>query len=114
MKHITIAAVLLASAISAQATCYGSGAFRTCSDNSGNNYTVQQYGNTTVTQGTNANTGSNWNQTSNTYGNTTYHNGTSASGGTWNGTSTTYGNTTYHNGTDSRGRPYSSTTTNND
>lgn len=112
MKSIIAVIALGASALNAHATCTGSGSFRYCTDNSGNSYTVQQYGNTTYTQGTNARTGSNWNQTSNTYGNTTYHNGTAANGNSWSGTSSTYGNTTYHNGVNSRGRSYSGTTYN--
>lgn len=114
MKHVLIAISLAACAFGAHAGCTGSGSFRYCTDNNGNSYNVQQYGNTTYTQGTNARTGNTWNQTSSTYGNTTYHNGTAANGNTWSGTSSTYGNTTYHNGIDSRGRPYSGTTFNND
>lgn len=113
MKHLAITLGLAVCAFSAQATCTGSGSLRYCSDTNGNSYTVQQYGNTTYTQGSNASTGSNWNQTSSTSGNTTYHNGTAANGNSWSGTSSTYGGTTYHNGTDSRGNSYSGSTFNN-
>lgn len=100
--------VLLAVGTS-NAACYGSGVYQTCSDNAGNNYDVQRYGNTTQVQGTNAQTGSSWNQTTQTIGNTTFHNGTAADGSSWNGTSQSIGGTTFHNGIDSRGNPYSKT-----
>ncbi|MFI8608486.1 hypothetical protein ACIGFL_09195 [Pseudomonas sp. NPDC077649] len=109
MKHLisAIAAFFLSS--QAIAGCFGSGSLQTCTDNSGNTYNVQRFGNTTSVQGYNAGTGSNWNQTSTTIGNTTFHNGTSANGNSWNGTSNRIGNTTFHNGTDSKGNPYSAT-----
>ena len=113
MKKSLITIALAICAFSANAACTGSGSYRYCTDSSGNSYTVQQYGNTTYTQGSNASTGSTWNQTGSTYGNTTYHNGTAANGNSWSGTSSTYGNTTYHSGTDSRGRSYSGSTYNN-
>lgn len=91
------------------AACYGSGAYQTCNDNAGNSYNVQRFGNTTQVQGTNAQTGSNWNQTTQTIGNTTFHNGTAADGSSWNGTSQNIGGTTFHRGTDSDGNAYSKT-----
>lgn len=110
MKHIGFKAALttlaLLAGIAANAACYGSGAFQTCTDNSGNTYNVQRYGNTTEVQGSNASTGSNWSQQTQTYGNTTYHQGIAGNGQGWNGTSQTIGNTTYHNGVDSRGNIY--------
>ncbi len=110
MKVIILAA-LLACSITAQATCVGSGAFQTCSDNSGNNYSVQRYGNTTTVQGHNAQTGNSWNQSSQTIGNTTIHNGTAANGNSWSGTSQSLGGTTFHNGTNSQGQTYQKTCT---
>lgn len=105
-----IAALAFSGSALAQSNCYGSGSYQTCYDTqSGNNYNIQRYGNTTSVQGSNAQTGSTWNQTSNTIGNTTYHNGQSSSGNSWNGTSTQINGTTYNQGTDSRGNPYSST-----
>jgi hypothetical protein len=77
-----MAAVTLAITPSA-ATCFGSGAFQTCNDNSGNSYTVQRYGNQTNMSGFNAQTGSTWSQHSMTLGNTTYHNGIT-NGNSWN------------------------------
>src|SRR5690554_4138984 len=81
------------------AACVGSGSFQTCTDNSGNSYSVQRIGNTTITNGYNSNTGSNWSQTSNTIGNTTIHNGTSSNGNNWHGTTQNIGNMQIHSGT---------------
>lgn len=104
----TLAAVLLSASFGAQAMCVGTDSFQSCTDNSGNSYTINRFGNTTMMQGSNPN-GSQWNQTSQTYGNTTYHNGTAANGNQWNGTTTNIGNMQMHQGTDSRGRNYQRT-----
>ncbi|WP_404377847.1 hypothetical protein [Vreelandella aquamarina] len=105
-----IAALAFSGPTLAQSNCYGSDSYQTCYDTqSGNNYNIQRYGNTTSLQGSNPRTGSTWNQNSQTIGNTTYHNGTSASGNTWNGTSTRIGGTTFHQGTDSDGNYYNRT-----
>ncbi|TFY99257.1 hypothetical protein EZ313_22090 [Ramlibacter henchirensis] len=104
----TLAALLFAASFGAQAMCVGTPNFQSCTDSSGNSYTVNRFGNTTMMQGSNPN-GSQWNQTSQTYGNTTFHNGTAANGNNWNGTTTSIGNTQIHQGTDSRGRPYQRT-----
>lgn len=109
MKRILAALILSAAAAPSFAACFGTGAYQTCTDDSGNTYNVQRYGNTTNVQGFNPSTGSSWNQNSNTIGNTTYHNGTAADGGSWNGTSTRIGGTTYNSGTDSDGNYYQST-----
>ena len=90
----------------AKASCFGSDSFQTCTDNSGNNYSVQRFGNQTYMNGSNSSTGSTWSQNSTTIGNTTFHNGTSADGGSWNGTSTRIGSTSFYNGTDSDGNSY--------
>lgn len=68
----------------AQAACFGSQAMSTCTDDSGNTYNVQRYGNTTQVQGSNPYTGNMWNQTNQTYGNTTYQTGNSSNGNSWN------------------------------
>lgn len=83
------------------ANCFGSDNFYTCNDASGNSYTVNKFGNTTMMNGYNANTGSAWNQNSNTLGNTTYING-NTNGRSWSETITPY--STY--GTDSQGKSY--------
>jgi hypothetical protein len=101
---------LLALSVSAHATCFGSGSFQTCTDDSGNTYNVQRYGNTTSVQGTNAQTGSTWSQQSHTYGNTTQTYGNS-NGRSWNETTTTSPGVTNSSGTDSHGRPFNKTCT---
>jgi len=113
MKSIVpTAALLVCTLLTAQvsvAACYGSGNFKTCTDDSGNSYNVRQFGNTTITNGYNPNTGSQWSQNSNTIGNTTFHNGVDANGNAWKGTSTRIGSTTIHQGVDSNGNIYSKT-----
>lgn len=104
MKMI-LSALLLTAAVSAHAACIGSGAFQSCTDSSGNSYTVNRFGNTTMVQGSNPN-GSQWNQTSQTIGNTTFHNGQAANGQSWNGTTINSPNMQQHFGTDSQGRSY--------
>lgn len=110
-KHIAISVILAAASVSAQANCYGGGSYYNCNDSSGNNYTVQKFGNTTQVYGSNPSTGSTWNQTSQTIGNTTYQHGAAANGNSWSGTSQTYGGVTTYSGTDSRGNSYYKTCT---
>lgn len=91
---------------SVQASCIGTDALKTCTDNSGNSYTVSRMGNATNVQGYSANGGS-WNQSTQAIGNTAYTHGTASNGASWN--QTTQGNgmggmTTY--GTDSRGNSF--------
>ena len=63
MKRLLVGAVALALlSAPAAATCFGSGAFQSCFDGSGNSYTVQRFGNSTHVQGYNAGTGSTWSQ----------------------------------------------------
>ena len=88
MKTILVALVAGLFASSASAACYGSKSFQTCSDDSGNNYTVQRFGNSTYMQGYNSRTGSNWSQNSTTFGSTTFHNGRDKDGNSWNTTCT--------------------------
>lgn len=92
-----------------QANCVGTNMYQNCYDQSGNNYQVQRYGNTTLVQGSNAQTGNTWSQTSQTYGNTTHHYGTAADGNQWNSTTQTFGNQSHTYGTDSRGNTFSTT-----
>lgn len=100
-------AILLLSGLfvsGANAACFGSDTMYSCNDiQSGNNYQVNKFGNTTYMSGSNYRTGSTWNQTSNTFGNTTYQNGTSSDGSTWR-------QTIQDNG--SMGRTYSGTDSN--
>lgn len=104
-RLITFAAAMLF-ASTASATCVGSGSLQTCSDNSGNTYTVNRLGSTTYLNGNNSRTGSTWNQTSQTIGSTTFHNGTSSDGNSWNSTQQRIGNSTFINGTDSKGNTF--------
>lgn len=95
----------------AQSNCFGTENLKTCTDSSGNTYSVSKFGNTTTVQGANAGTGSTWSQTSSTFGNNTYTNGTAANGQPWNQTTSTFGNTTSTYGTDSNGKPFSKSCT---
>lgn len=85
MKRLLIAFVgMVAFAGSASAACYGSQNYQNCYDaQSGNNYSIQRYGNTTTMQGNNYRTGNSWNQNSYTNGNTTSHYGNDSRGNSW-------------------------------
>lgn len=107
MRIIMLASAVLLASASAQAACFGSSTFSTCSDNNGNNYTVQRYGNSTIMNGYNPNTGSSWSQNSQTFGNSTYTNGFDADGNSWNMRQQRIGNSTYYSGTDSDGNSFS-------
>lgn len=89
--------------VGAEAACFGSGAFSTCSDGAGNRYNVQRYGNTTNLKGYNSRTGSSWSQNSTTFGNTTIHSGRSADGGSWRIQQQRIGGSTFYSGHDSQG-----------
>lgn len=104
LKTVALAGALLASA-SAQAQCFGSGTFKTCTDASGNNYSIQRFGNQTIMQGNNPRTGSTWSQQSFTTGNTTQTYG-NTNGRTWNQTTITRPNGFQTFGTDSRGNSF--------
>lgn len=108
MKTIIAAAAIFA-AFSAQAACYGTGAFRTCTDDSGNSYTVNKLGNSTYVQGTNAETGSTWSQQTHRSGNTSSTYGSDAAGNSWNSNTYRSGSSTNTYGTDSNGNSFSRT-----
>jgi len=93
--------------IDASANCFGSENFYTCTDESGNRYSVSKFGNTTNVRGYNPDTGSTWNQRSSTFGNTTRTYGTDADGNSWNSTIQNYGsgNRSIY-GTDSDGNSF--------
>lgn len=110
MKKFLVTAILMSASLSASANCFGSGNFYTCTDDSGNSYTVNKMGSSTYVQGNNAATGSSWSQETHRNGGTSQTYGRDADGNSWN--STTYktpggGSTTY--GTDSNGNPFSRT-----
>lgn len=103
MKSIFLAALALVTlAVPASAACYGSGSFSSCSDSSGNSYTINRMGNSTYMNGFNSNTGSTWSQNSRRMGNSTYTNGFDSQGRSWNSTTSQFG--TY--GTDTRGKSF--------
>ncbi len=103
---LSLTIILLAAP--AMAMCTGSGNFRTCRDNSGNNYSVNQIGNSTYMRGNNYQTGSQWSQNSQVIGNSVYHRG-NTNGNAWNATQQQIGNTTYYRGTDANGRSFNYT-----
>lgn len=112
MRGLMIAlALLIGSTGGAFAVCFGGPALQNCFDNSGNSYTVQRFGNTTITNGYNPNTGSSWSQTDQRMGNSVFTNGTT-NGRSWNMQRQYYGNgfSTY-SGRDSRGNYFNGTCT---
>jgi len=107
MRQVFLAVLgALAMSTGAHAACFGTQAMSTCTDESGNTYNVQRYGNTTFVQGSNASTGSTWNETSQTYGSTTYQTGNSSNGNSWNQTIHSMPGMTTYSGTDSRGNGF--------
>ena len=107
-KASTLSALVMLISHSASAACFGSGSMQTCTDNSGNNYSVNRMGNTTVTNGYNAQTGSQWSDTTNTMGNMVMHNG-NTNGQPWNMTQQNLGNVTTYNGMNAAGNSFSHT-----
>ncbi|MDW9459362.1 hypothetical protein GOA57_05230 [Sinorhizobium meliloti] len=65
------------------AACFGTDTLSTCTDDSGNHYTVTRMGNTTMMEGSNARTGSRWSQDSYSIGNSTIHHGRDSDGNSW-------------------------------
>jgi hypothetical protein len=109
MKRFIAAMAVLGVCMGVQAqTCTGTGAYRFCSDASGNAYTVNRLGSSTFVNGSNAQTGSTWSQSTQRIGSSSFTNGYNSQGQSWNATSTTMGNTTLQSGTDSAGRAFSS------
>jgi hypothetical protein len=105
--RLLLGLLLCGAAFTSQAACVGTGNFRTCTDNAGNSYNIQRFGNSTTMSGTNPRTGSEWSQQSHTFGNTTNTYGRDATGRTWNSTTITTPGTTQQFGRDSRGQPFS-------
>lgn len=108
MKLICALAVALIVPTMASAGCIGTGAFSTCNDSNGNSYTVNRFGNTTMMQGHNSNTGSSWSQNSQRVGNTTFHNG-QTNGNSWNMQQNNFGSMQTYSGTNSDGDPFNYT-----
>ncbi|MDX1205249.1 hypothetical protein GOL97_18170 [Sinorhizobium medicae] len=65
------------------AMCVGTETLSSCSDASGNDYTITRMGNTTMMEGTNARTGSRWSQDSYSLGNSVIHQGRDSDGNSW-------------------------------
>jgi hypothetical protein len=105
MRTAFVSLALVAASAASFANCVGSQTLYTCTDASGNTYTVNKLGATTTVTGSNAATGAQWNQQSNQVGNTTFVNGQN-NGRSWNNTITTTGSTTTQSGVDSHGRPF--------
>ncbi len=97
------------SALYANAACVGTEDFKSCTDASGNHYTVNKFGDQTVVNGSNHNTGKRWSQTSTQLGDMTITNGRAANGKTWHSTSQRLGDMVIQNGTDSDGEPFHNT-----
>jgi hypothetical protein len=70
----------------ANAACYGTDTLQNCDGSSGNSYTINRFGDTTIMTGGTAQTGSSWSQNSTTLGDTTFHNDRASSGNSWNST----------------------------
>ena len=100
---------LSTSALYANAECFGTGNFKSCTDASGNHYTVNKFGNQTIVNGSNSNTGNTWSQTSTHLGNTTITNGRAADGDTWHSTTQRVGDMVIQNGIDSDGNSFNNT-----
>ncbi|MNK90267.1 hypothetical protein D3C87_1103110 [compost metagenome] len=113
MRNAHLAAAFASFAMygAAHAACFGTQAMSTCTDDSGNTYNVQRYGNTTHVQGSNPYTGNTWNQTSQTYGSSTYQTGNSSNGNSWNQTIQSMPGMTTYSGTDSSGNSFYKTCT---
>ena len=68
----------------ASAACYGTDTSQNCDDSSGNGYTINRFGDTTIMTEGNAQTGSSGARNSITFGDTTFHNDRASSGNPWN------------------------------
>ena len=76
---VTIFAVNVASA-----ACYGTDTFENCDNSSGNSYTINRFGDTTMMIGGSVQTGNSWSQDLATLGDTTFHNDHTNNGNSWN------------------------------
>lgn len=106
---IAVATVALLLAGAAEARCTGTETYKRCTDDSGNSYTVKQYGNRTQVDGYNYQTGNSWSQSTQRTGNTSRTTGYDADGNQWTQNTRRSGNTTYQSGYDSDGRSYNGT-----
>lgn len=109
MKAAVLTACLFTlTAGAAKAECFGSENFSTCTDPSGNTYSVSRFGNMTSMTGRNAN-GSTWSQQTQDLGSSSYTSGRAADGSSWNSNRTNFGSGgSMTTGTDSDGNSFSS------
>ena len=106
MKLLLILCTTLAMTGAANAACVRTGTYKSCTDASGNHYTVNKFGDQTIVNGSNSNTGKRWSQTSTQMGDMTITNGRAADGKTWHSTSQRLGDMVIQNGTDSDGNSF--------
>ena len=115
-KDFTMKKALLILAISsistlASANCTKTGSITSCYDSqSGNSYTTYDFGTSSITNGSNANTGTTWSQNTTRLGDSSFSNGTSSTGTTWNQSTTRFGDMSITNGSSSSGKSWNSTT----
>lgn len=108
-SHILSIAVLALASNTVMASCYGTGTYQTCTDDSGNTYSVNRLGNNTYMEGRNPQTGSTWSQETYRSGNTSNTYGRDANGNSWSSSTYKNGNSTTTYGTDSNGRSFTRT-----
>lgn len=106
---LALTVAILGVPLVARAACIGSDTLATCTDDSGNTYTVNRMGDTTMVNGSNPD-GSTWSQTSQTMGNMTVTNG-ETNGQPWNMTQQNLGGMTTYSGTNAAGQPFNHTCT---
>ena len=87
----------------ASAACYGTDMFQNCDDSSGNGYTINRFGDTTILTEGNAQTGSSGSRNSITFGDTTFHNGRVGNGNSWSPTDLRLGASRHVFGRDTQG-----------
>jgi hypothetical protein len=101
------AVAMFASTSAAFAACSGYGDVQHCTDDTGNEYTVRRYGDRTVVDGYNPQTGRSWSETARRDGDRTRISGYAANGESWDETIVDRGNGRRHiSGTDSHGKYY--------
>ena len=105
MRRVGFAAAIVAifTVNAANAACYGTVTFQNCDESSGNGYTINRFGDTTIMTGGDAQTGGSWAQNSITLGDTTFHNDRASSGNSWNSPDQRLEDSRYIFGRDSQG-----------
>ncbi len=109
LTQVAIAIVFLSAPVAASAACIGTDTLSTCTDDSGNTYTVTRMGGMTMVNGSNPD-GSDWSETSQTMGDTTITNG-QTNGRPWNMTQQDTGGMQTYSGTNAAGQPFFHTCT---